>query len=365
MNDTVLPYRKENAANDAINEFIQSHDINVAAAVISGSHVRGTSTRKSGVDIRAVHVQTDLTKYITYSDANDTITEHYKKDLDTDADDDEINTITIDVESWDVRKFAELLLNSNHQAIEVIQTDEVLLDHPAREELRRHIIEENNVDLSSLYNNYVTHAKNNYQTYLSDHLVSNTNTIYPINERTSDGYLVDPPNDAEDEFYIPEYTVDLHKNGNAKEPITVPQRITTTDSEGSDSVERHFRTTMTEQTIKRNVAVIELCLKARFIANMESIPSINTRNVTNEEKKIELQEILELEDDDFNAYDSIDKITSLLNESQNKHKTVGNIVKEENILPPIKQNDLPAETPETDVINKAIKNIVPTSSSHE
>lgn len=358
MNDTVLPHRKEDAVVDAIKQFNQSHNISVEIAVVYGSHIRGTSTRKSDVKIRAVHVQDNLAEYVKHSNANEVMTEHYEKEIDVSGSDEEISTVSIEVESWDVKKFTELLLNSNHQAVEVIQTEEVLIDHPSRDELREHIIEDGNVDLHLLYDSFVKQAKSDYETYISEHLVSSTDTIYPIKEKTTDGYIVNPPSGTEDEFYIPEYAVDLHKNRSVKEPINIPYNVTTTSTGNEELVERHFRTTLTEQTVKRNVSVIELCLKARFIANMKSIPSINIRDISSKITNGKLKEMIELENDEFTVDQSINTINSLINESEDKYKVVGDIVKDKNVLPPNKQEDLPTETPDVNMIDNAIEKIV-------
>lgn len=162
----------------------------------------GVANQDSDYDVKGVYVPNDLNAYARLADQQDVVTRQFGE---------------FEYELWDVSKFADLLHQSNDQAIQFVQSPVIYRNTMGDDldELREFI--EANYNPMALYHKYRAIAANNYRKYLSAHLNSNHDTNYPIIERREGEYLVALPNECQDdELVVPKSAVD----GDEKTPLS-------------------------------------------------------------------------------------------------------------------------------------------------
>ncbi|WP_410767330.1 DNA polymerase beta superfamily protein [Haloferax sp. DFSO60] len=183
--------------HDAVNDFLdelegeyadqQGVEITCILAVSRGSHAWGLDSPESDYDVGVVYVPRDCRHYAHLGKRESSINQEYDGDVD------------IEVQGWDVTKFAELLLESNEQAIDTLRSPIVYRECFDRQSLWEYIRASYNP--MALYHTYRAVAKNNYRKYLSHHLVDGKNDTYPIVRIDDDGnYLVRHRETGEDEW---------------------------------------------------------------------------------------------------------------------------------------------------------------------
>ncbi|RKD93286.1 nucleotidyltransferase domain-containing protein [Halopiger aswanensis] len=212
-----VPDRVRKRIDEQLTSLEQRHDITVAFAVARGSHAWGAASPKSDYDVGFVYVPDDLRTYAHLEGASETITE---------------SRSDVEYQGSNVRKFAQLLADSNEGAIELLRSPvryRVAYD-PA--DLTDYVTRAYNP--IECYHDWRAIAANNYRKYLSDHLVRSDDAIFPILERTEDGYVVE----ADD--------------SNA-ETVTIA------------ADDERFEETQTRPTVKRNLTVYRAAMYARYL----------------------------------------------------------------------------------------------------
>lgn len=131
-----------------IKEVEKEHEVNVVWAIESGSRAWGFASDDSDYDIRCMHVG-KLEDYIGLSPPLQQIN-RFKNNL--------------DLESWDIKKFAELTLKSNPQIAEWLRSPIVYVDSRIMVQLRKYFDEGCSLDF--LKQHYIRMAKQNYHKYM-------------------------------------------------------------------------------------------------------------------------------------------------------------------------------------------------------
>lgn len=206
---------------DLEREYAEEHgtDLKFVLAVSRGSHAWGLAGPNSDYDVGVVYAPTDVRHYAHLGGRKESLVRDYPGDLD------------IDVQGWDVTKFAQLLADSNEQAIDTLRSPIVYRQQFDREPLRQYV--ESSYSPISLYHTYRSIAKNNYRKYLSYHLVDNDKQVYPIQSVDEDGYRV-YDREADEEFRV-------------------------------DANDERYTETQVRQTVKRNLAVAKAAMYAKFL----------------------------------------------------------------------------------------------------
>ena len=131
-----------------IKEVEKEHEVSVVWAIESGSRAWGFASDDSDYDIRCMHVG-KLEDYIGLSPPLQQIN-RFKNNL--------------DLESWDIKKFAELTLKSNPQIAEWLRSPIVYVDSRIMVQLRKYFDEGCSLDF--LKQHYIRMAKQNYHKYM-------------------------------------------------------------------------------------------------------------------------------------------------------------------------------------------------------
>lgn len=252
MGDIINTATIENA-NRFLDNIEEDNNISIVLAVAHGSHAWGLQNNDSDFDIKAVYAPNNLNQYAKLGSHSETITSEWGE---------------YDVEAWDITKFAELLYESNEQAIDLLRSPITYREQISKEDLRQYIKQEYNP--IQLYHDYRSIAKNNYRKYLSDHLTSNRNNTYPILEKQNHGYLVTNTY-ANKRQFVPDRVVDT----DAQEFIHLPfESVDTGDNSKNDcqqyphqpdTLPTKFETTQTRQTVKRNLTVLRAAMYAQYL----------------------------------------------------------------------------------------------------
>ncbi len=250
--DNQVPDNILEKANEHLDFIEDEYDVTVITAVAHGSHAWGLNNEDSDYDIKAVYVPESLYQYAQLGSHRETIT----RDFDP-----------IEIEAWDIKKFGELLSQSNDQAIDVLRSPIVYRNLIDRDGMREFI--ENAYNPIQLYHAYRSISENNYRKYLSDHLTSNRRNTYSIIEERNSGYLVYNEY-ADTDLWVPNRVIDTDE----EEFINIPFEEVDTSQEGNkykqsehkpEYLPTKFQKTQTKQTVKRNLAVIRASMYARYL----------------------------------------------------------------------------------------------------
>lgn len=149
-----LPQMNRRNILELLKELESTHGVKVLFAVESGSREWGFASRDSDHDIRAVHFGPPEA-YLGLFPPKEQI-ELMNKGLEP----------PMDVVSWDIKKFASLLLKSNPGVSEWLQSKQVYVDSPYRAELRE--LFQAGFSPFALKKHYVSLARKNYEKYVRD-----------------------------------------------------------------------------------------------------------------------------------------------------------------------------------------------------
>lgn len=212
-----VPDRVRKRIDDRLTSLEQRREVTVAFAVARGSHAWGAASPESDYDVGFVYVPDDLRTYAHLEGASETITE---------------SRAEIELQGLNVRKFAQLLAESNEGAIELLRSPVRYRVAYDPDDLTEYITRAYNpIDC---YHDWRAIAANNYRKYLSDHLVRSDDATFPILERTEDGYVVETDDSDAGTMTI---AVD----------------------------DERFAETQTRQTVKRNLTVFRAAMEARYL----------------------------------------------------------------------------------------------------
>ena len=131
-----------------IKEAEKRHKIKIVWAIESGSRAWGFASEDSDYDIRCMHIR-KLDDYLGLEPSPQQIN---------------ITTKVLDLESWDIRKFAELALKSNPQIAEWLRSPIVYIDSPIKKQFKKYFDE--GCSLEFLRQHYIRMAKQNYHKYM-------------------------------------------------------------------------------------------------------------------------------------------------------------------------------------------------------
>lgn len=131
-----------------IKETEKKYNIKIIWAIESGSRAWGFASEDSDYDIRCTHIS-KLDDYLGLNQAPQQVN---------------MKTDVLDLESWDIKKFAELSIKSNPQIAEWLRSPIVYIDSPIRNKLKKYFDE--GCSLEFLRQHYIRMAKQNYKKYL-------------------------------------------------------------------------------------------------------------------------------------------------------------------------------------------------------
>lgn len=252
-----MPHQLSKTVSDQANEHLDTiedeYNVTIVFAVAHGSHAWGLNNDDSDYDIKSIYAPDNLHQYAQLGEHDETINREFGE---------------YEIEAWDVQKFAELLSQSNEQALDILRSPIAYRERMPRSEIREFIEQQYNP--IALYHTYRSIAKNNYRKYLSNHLTSNRQTVYPIIEEHTDGYTVRNLH-TDEELFVPDRVID---NDN-EEFIELPFEAVDTSEDDHrycpncdrqpDTLPLKFQTTQTRRTVKRNLAVIRAAMHAYYV----------------------------------------------------------------------------------------------------
>lgn len=131
-----------------IKEVEKKHKVKIVWAIESGSRAWGFASKDSDYDIRCMHMG-KLDSYLGLNLPSQQIN---------------ITKNDLDLESWDIRKFAELSLKSNPQIAEWLRSPIIYKDSQIRKQFKRYF--DNGCSLEFLRQHYIRMAKQNYHKYM-------------------------------------------------------------------------------------------------------------------------------------------------------------------------------------------------------
>lgn len=131
-----------------IKEVERKNKVKVVWAIESGSRAWGFASKDSDYDIRCMHIG-KLDSYLGLNLLPLQIN---------------LTKNNMDLESWDIKKFAELCLKSNPQIAEWLRSPIVYIDSPIRKEFKKYF--DGGCSLEFLRQHYIRMAKQNYHKYM-------------------------------------------------------------------------------------------------------------------------------------------------------------------------------------------------------
>ncbi len=131
-----------------IKEAERKHKVKIIWAIESGSRAWGFASQDSDYDIRCMHIG-KLDNYLGLRPPASQIN---------------ISKDNLDLESWDIKKFAELSLKSNPQIAEWLRSPIVYIDSEIKKQFKKNFDE--GCSLEFLRQHYINMAKQNYNKYM-------------------------------------------------------------------------------------------------------------------------------------------------------------------------------------------------------
>ncbi|OVE84904.1 nucleotidyltransferase domain-containing protein [Natronolimnobius baerhuensis] len=196
-----------------------AHEIAIPLAVARGSRAWNGSSPDSDYDVGFVFVPDDLRQYAHLGGTTETIDDSRGE---------------IELQGLSVRTFASLLADSNESALDLLRSPVQYRTQFDPTDLEAYMTRAYNpIDL---YHDWRAIASTNYRKYLSDHLVRSDDEIFPILERTADGYLVACDDD-----------------GTGEETMTIA------------ADDERFSETQTKPTVKRNLTITRAAMSAYYL----------------------------------------------------------------------------------------------------
>ena len=126
----------------------KNHNIKIIWAIESGSRAWGFASEDSDYDIRCMHIG-KIDNYLGLFPSPK-----------------QINIITdnLDLESWDIKKFAELTFKSNPQIAEWLRSPIIYIGSPVRKQFKKYF--DDGSSLEFLRQHYIRMSKQNYHKYM-------------------------------------------------------------------------------------------------------------------------------------------------------------------------------------------------------
>lgn len=213
-----------------------ARNVTPIAARSFGSRMMNLHSDSSDYDILLLFAQ-EPEEYVQVGGYKDTFSSSYN---------------TTDIQSWNIKKFAELLNNSNPTAIEFLQSP---VEYYVNEEYGHWLdilydMASESFQPIAMYYHYHSLAKDNYEKYIEESVYDSTGTRYKILESYK-----------HDEYYI--------EGNGIKQYITI-------DSNSE------FERSTTKQTAKRYVYILRALLYAEYIKKTGMLPNINFPEFTEE-----------------------------------------------------------------------------------
>lgn len=213
----------------ALDRFESHHDVRVIAARDLGSRAWKLEDPSSDVDVRALFVQ-DPVEYATL--------DGYESALALDRRND------VEVRGWNVRRFAELVADSNPTAFEFLHSP---LRYREFDPLGRLETDVGHAfEPLALYHHYRSLARRQYRKYLQGRLLEDRELTYLILEERDDEYLVRPVDGDREE---------------TTEPEVVPHG--------------RYEEGATDRTVKRHLYVVRGLLYAQYVAEIHRFPELD------------------------------------------------------------------------------------------
>lgn len=248
---------------NTIYEIEKTEGIHAISCRSFGSHMMNLESEESDYDAFLIFAQ-DASDYATIGGYEDTLT---------------IKRGEIDFQCWNIKKFGELLNDSNPTTLEFLNSPVTYYENPefmgTLEDLREMANE--NFKPIALYYHYRSMAESNYMKYLKPCIYDREGTRYPIESKDDHYWHI---YDEGEEREIPR-DADEYEEGNLK------------------------------QTIKRNLYIMRAILHARHIRETHEMPTMNFPMFVNSLMEGDLgmsrEDILRLKDfinekKDANAY---------------------------------------------------------------
>ncbi|SFB68334.1 hypothetical protein SAMN05444422_101133 [Halobiforma haloterrestris] len=214
-----VPSRVRTAVDDHLEELEERREVAVPLAVARGSHAWDGAGPDSDYDVGFVFVPTDLRRYAHLEGPEETIVADHGE---------------VELQGLDVRRFAELLADSNESALALCRSPIRYRDAFDPTDLRAYL--ERTYDPIDLYHDWRSIAASNYRKYLSEHLVRDGET-YPIEEVREGG--------GEDG------RVYVVRDGDERRTISAD--------------DDRYAETATRPTVKRNLTIYRAAMYARYL----------------------------------------------------------------------------------------------------
>ncbi|MFC4249408.1 DNA polymerase beta superfamily protein [Natribaculum luteum] len=213
----------------ALETFEARHGVAVVAARDVGSRALNLADADSDYDVTVLFAQHPL-EYATL--------DGYETSLDDAVGD-------VECHGWNVRRFAELVVDSNPTAFEFLHSP---LRYREFEPLKR--LEDDVGDSFApiaLYHHYRSLARRQYRKYLQGRLLEDGDLAYLVLDERDDEYLVRPAGDGDDR--------DDH------DPLTVPAG--------------EYEEGATDRTVKRHLYVARAVLYAMYVRETHAFPTLD------------------------------------------------------------------------------------------
>lgn len=146
----------------------------------------------------------------------------------------------VELQCWNVKRFAELLVDSNPTMLELLHSPLRYRDHAAVRSLRADVTEA--FTPIRLYHHYRSIATNQRRKYLTRRLLDGDEPVYVIEAETDDTYQVRPV------------------DGGPVETLAKPVDL---------------REATTDRTVKRNLYVLRAALYARYVLETHEFPTLD------------------------------------------------------------------------------------------
>ncbi|MEZ3117809.1 DNA polymerase beta superfamily protein [Halobaculum sp. MBLA0147] len=150
--------------NQALGAIEHEHDLQIIGAWNTGSRAWGLSHPDSDHDIAFIYAQ-PLSHYQTMSNYTASL-QGDGTELDSFDSTRRVAQEDIDFEGWDIKRFLELLADSNATAMEALNSPISYSTHPILDDIRAYV--NDHFEVISLYDHYRSFAKTHYYEYLAD-----------------------------------------------------------------------------------------------------------------------------------------------------------------------------------------------------
>lgn len=227
----------EKEIREHIRSIEEEEDITALSCRSFGSHMMNLASESSDYDSFLIYAQ-DAEDYATIGGYKDTITVKHGE---------------IDFQCWNIKKFGELVADSNPTAMEFLNSPVHYYENPFiagnLHELKNHA--NDNFTPIALYYHYRSLAESNYYKYVKQCVYNDSGNRYPVIQEIED----------DDSAYI----VDISES----DDLSGTQKGVYTDRRGK------FELGNTKQTVKRNLFVVRGILYARYVRENHEFPNLN------------------------------------------------------------------------------------------